>query len=188
MSEAFAYSRIPVADYLRAERTATVRHEYVDGEVFAMVGASRRHNTIVLNLVEALRPTTRERGCAVYAGDVKVRVEAANAFYYPDLVVICAAGDDDPYVVHAPSLIVEVLSESTEAIDRREKRLNYQRIPSLTDLVLVAQDARRIDHYRRGPGGWDHMVHTGGAAPLDGLGAAVTVDAVYAGSGTAQPM
>ena len=183
MSEAFAYSRIPVADYLRAERTADVRHEYVDGEVFAMVGASRRHNHIGGNLYIALRAAADPRGCAVYASDVKVRVEAANAFYYPDLVVTCAAGDDDPYVVHAPSIIVEILSDSTEAIDRREKRMNYQRLPSLTDLLLVAQDERRIDHYRRGPGGWDHVVHTGGAIPLESLGAALSLETVYAGSG-----
>lgn len=188
MPEAFAHPRISVADYLRTEAIAAVRHEYVDGEVFPVIGQSRRHNTIALNLYGVLRAAAGECGADVYALTVKVRVEAANAFYYPDLVVTCAAGDDDPYVVHAPSLIVEVLSESTEAIDRREKRLNYQRIPSLTDLVLVAQDVRRIDHYRRGPGGWDHVVHTGGAVPLDGLGAAVPVDAVYAGSGTAQPM
>jgi len=188
MSEAFAYARIPVAEYLRAELTADVRHEYVDGEVFPMIGQSRRHNTIALNLFGILHPITRERGIDIYVLAVKVRVEAANAFYYPDLVVTCAAGDDDPYVVHAPAVIVEVLSDSTEAIDRREKRLNYQRVPGLTDLLLVAQDERRIDHYRRGSGGWDHVVYTGGAVPLEGLGAALSLEAVYTGSGTAQPM
>jgi hypothetical protein len=118
-------------DYLAAERTAEVRHEYVDGEIFAMVGASRRHATIVGNLFVALRQAARARGCQAYANDVKVRVEAANAFYYPDLVATCAGGDDDSYVVKDPVLVVEVLSDSTEAIDRREKRTNYQKIRSL---------------------------------------------------------
>ena len=115
-------------DYLDAERTAEVRHEYVDGEIFAMAGASRRHATIVGNLFVALRQAARTRGCQAYANDVKVRVEAANAYHYPDLVATCAGGDGDPCVVKDPVLVVEVLSDSTEAIDRREKRTNYQKI------------------------------------------------------------
>ncbi|WP_255542283.1 Uma2 family endonuclease [Azospirillum sp. INR13] len=132
-------------DYLAAERTAEVRHEYVDGEIFAMVGASRRHATIVGNLFVALRQTARARGCQAYANDVKVRVEAANAFYYPDLVATFAGGDDDPHVVKDPVLVVEVLSDSTEAIDRREKRTNYQKIPSLREIVLVSQTERLVE-------------------------------------------
>ncbi|PWC52275.1 Uma2 family endonuclease [Azospirillum sp. TSA6c] len=166
-------------DYLAAERSAEVRHEYVDGEIFAMVGASRRHATIVGNLFVALRQAARARGCQAYANDVKVRVEAANAFYYPDLVATCADGDDDPYVVKDPVLVVEVLSDSTEAIDRREKRTNYQKIPSLREIVLVSQSERLVEVYRRDGAGWTVDVLRDGPVMLAALDLCLPLDAVY---------
>lgn len=165
-------------DYLAAERTAEGRHEYLDGETFAMVGASRRHAAIVGNLFVALRQAARARGCQVYANDVKVRVEAANAFYYPDLVATCA-GDDDPYVVTDPVLVVEVLSDSTEAIDRREKRTNYQKIPSLREIVLVSQTERLVEVYRRDGAGWTVDVLRDGLVMLAALDLSLPLDAVY---------
>lgn len=164
-------------DYLAAERVAEVRHEYLDGEVFAMVGASRRHATIVGNLFVALRQAAR--GCRAYANDVKVRVEAANAFYYPDLVATCAGGDDDPYVVKDPVLVVKVLSDSTEAIDRREKRTNYQKVPSLREIVLVSQNERLVEVYRR-DGGWPWSADMvcDGPVMLAALDLSVPLDAV----------
>ena len=167
-------------DYLTSERTADVRHEYVNGEVYAMVGGTRRHNAIALNLVSAVRACARRRGCETYAGDVKVRVETANAFYYPDLVVTCDSKDDDPYIVHAPSLIIEILSASTEAVDRREKRLHYQTIPSLREFLLVSQDERRIEVYRRTASGWICEIVTEGELVLDSVGVSVTLDDIFA--------
>lgn len=166
-------------DYLAAERTAEARHEYVDGEIFAMGGASRRHATIVGNLFVALRQAARARGCQAYANDVKVRVEAANAFYYPDLVATCAGGDDDPYVVKDPVLVVEVLSDSTEAIDRREKRTNYQKIPSLREIVLVSQTERLVEVYRRDGAGWTIDVVRDGPVMLASLDLTVPLESVY---------
>lgn len=166
-------------DYLSAERVAELRHEYVDGEIFAMVGASRRHATIVGNLFVAIRQAARARGCSAYTNDVKVRVEAANAYYYPDLVATCAPSDDDPYVVHAPALIVEVLSDSTEAIDRREKRANYQKIPSLREIVLVAQDDRRVEIYRRDGPHWVADIVTEGDLTLTALDLTLPLTALY---------
>lgn len=166
-------------DYLAAERGAEVRHEYVDGETFAMVGASRRHAAIVGNLFVALRQAARARGCQAYANDVKVRVEAANAFYYPDLLATCAGGDDDPYVVKDPVLIVEVLSDSTEAVDRREKRTNYQKIPSLREIVLVSQSERLVEVYRRDGAGWIVDMVREGPVMLASLDLAVPLEAVY---------
>ena len=167
-------------EYLTLERTADVRHEYVDGEVYAMVGASRRHSTITLNLAEAIRPAARRRGCEAYATDIKVRVETANAYYYPDLVVTCDTRDNDPYVVHSPSLIVEVLSPSTEAIDRREKRMHYQTIPSLREFLLVAQDERLIEVYRRTASGWICEIIREGELLLESVGITLSVDEIYA--------
>lgn len=164
-------------DYLAAERVAEVRHEYLDGEVFAMVGASRRHATIVGNLFVALRQAAR--GCQAYANDVKVRVEAANAFYYPDLVATCAGGDDAPYVVKDPVLVVEVLSDSTEAIDRREKRTNYQKIPSLREIVLVSQSERLVEVYRRDGGRWSADMVCDGPVMLAALDLTIPLEAMY---------
>lgn len=167
-------------EYLTLERTADVRHEYVNGEVYAMVGTSRRHNVTTQNLSGALRPSIRRRGCESYTENVKVRVEAANAFYYPDLVVTCNSKDDDPYVVHTPSLIVEVLSDSTESIDRREKRVHYQTIPSLREFVLIAQDRSHIEVYRRTASGWVHEIVTEGEMALESVGVTVALDDIYA--------
>lgn len=168
-------------DYLAAERTATVRHEYVDGEVFAMGGGSLRHNEITLNIVVALRAAARDRGCRTYSADVKVRVDAANAYYYPDVVVTCAPADGHKYVVNAPTLIVEVLSDSTEAVDRREKRANYQTIPSLQEFVLVSQNERLVEIYRRDGNCWIAESTTEGAVALNALGVTLALDEVYAG-------
>lgn len=167
-------------EYLTYERTSDLRHEYVDGEVYAMVGGSLRHNEIAGNIFAALRPAARERGCRAYMSDVKVRVEKANAFYYPDVVVTCDPPANDRYVVHAPSLVVEVLSDSTERTDRTEKRVNYQTIPSLREYVLVAQDERRVEVYRRRDGVWLHETVTEGAVTLETVGATLPLDAVYA--------
>lgn len=166
-------------DYLAAEKTAEVRHEYVDGEIFAMVGASRRHAGIVGNLFVALRQAARARGCSAYANDVKVRIEAANAYYYPDLVTTCHPGDDDPYVVQAPTLVVEVLSDSTEAVDRREKRVNYQTIPSLREIVLVSQNERRVEIYRRDGAHWVADIVTEGSLTLTSLDLTLSLETVY---------
>ncbi|MGA1856540.1 Uma2 family endonuclease [Azospirillum sp. 11R-A] len=165
-------------DYLATERSAEVRHEYVDGEIFAMVGASLNHARIVARLGYAIRQAALRRGCDAFTNDVKVRVEAANAYYYPDIVATCAA-DDDPYVVKDPVLVVEVLSDSTEAIDRREKRTNYQKIPSLREIVLVSQSERLVEIYRRDGSGWTVDVVRDGPVMLAALDLSLPLDAVY---------
>lgn len=179
MNKTFRKPWLSPQDYLAAERAAEIRHEYVDGEVFAMVGASRRHAGIVARFGLAIRQAALRRGCDAYLNDVKVRVEAANAYYYPDVVATCHPGDDDPYVVHAPTLVVEVLSDSTEAIDRREKRANYQKVPSLREIVLVAQNERRVEVYRREGVGWVVDVVTEGELSLASLDFTLSLDAVY---------
>lgn len=149
--------RLSEAEYLEGERLADVRHEYVAGEVFAMTGTSRKHNTIALNLAILLRNALRGRGCGVFMSDLKVRVAAQSSYYYPDVVVTCAASDladDHTEVLESPCLIVEVLSPSTAGIDRREKRFAYRQLDSLTDYLLVEQDTRRVELHRRTPEGW----------------------------------
>lgn len=143
---------ITVEEYLKGEKTSDARHEYVAGAVYAMVGASGLHNLIALTFATSLRLHLRGMSCHLFMSDMKVRVN--DAFYYPDLVVVCGAIDAGAYYQTAPTLIVEILSESTEARDRLEKRLAYQKIESLKEYVLVAQDKMRIEVYRRVEDGW----------------------------------
>ena len=135
---------LSIEGFLQAERTSEVRHEYAAGHIFAMAGASKRHNRISSNACVSLK--SHAGGCDVYIADVLVRID--QVLYYPDVMAVCVPSVD-PYVETNPCLIIEVLSDSTEAIDRREKLFNYQRIPHLDAYLLVAQNDRRVDVYRR---------------------------------------
>ncbi len=143
-------------EYLATERRAEFRSEFHRGEMFAMVGASRRHNRIVTNLVTALDNQLRARPCNVYSNDMRVRVTSTGLFTYPDVVVTCgkeAFADDEQDTLLDPLVIFEVLSDSTEAYDRGQKFEHYQNIDSLSTYVLVAQKATRIERYVRHEGG-----------------------------------
>ena len=150
-------------DYLRLEEGATERHEYVDGRLFARVGASDTHSLIVFNAVMALGGRTREAQCRLYAESMKLRV-SPGVFYYPDLMVICDPRDDEAYFKRRPCLILEVLSPSTERVDRGEKLFNYRQIETLEAYLLVHQDQARVEVYARAEDGkWSYEV-------LDGTG------------------
>lgn len=135
-------------EYLHQERKAEFRSEYYRGETFAMAGASANHNLIVLNAGATLREQLRKKPCRVYPSDLKLRIEATGLYTYPDLSVVCGepqlesdAGD----VLLNPVVIVEVLSESTEAYDRGKKFEHYRTIPTLRHYVLISQDRHSID-------------------------------------------
>jgi len=171
------------AEYLEGEKVARVRHEYVDGDVYAMVGGTKAHNLISLNLARILHGHLRKTPCRVFSSDVKVHVawDWRERFYYPDVVVGCEAGDTDPYVVEQPKLVVEVLSDSTERDDRSDKFYAYRRLTSLEEYVLVAQDMRRVEVYRRETG-WDLEVYeTEGDFNLRSVGLDLTLAEVYEG-------
>ncbi len=144
---------LSVSEYLEAEAKSEFRHEYVGGEVFAMAGASRKHNLIAGNIYSRLRSHLRGGGCDAFMSDMKVKLKSEikkkSIFYYPDVVVSCELQTQDQFVLNSPSLIVEVLSPSTEVIDKREKLQNYQTILSLQEYVLVAQDQVHMEIYRR---------------------------------------
>jgi len=154
------------AAYLSNEQTETVRHEYVDGEVFAMAGTSKRHGTLALNSAIALRQHLRGKPCGVWMADMKVRVAADSAYYYPDVVVTChpqdLAPDAQKDYVEAPTLLLEVLSDSTEPVDRREKLLSYRRLPSLHEYVLIDQNKPWVEVYRRTEQGWTQDIYEAG--------------------------
>ncbi len=141
-------------EYLQMEEQSNIKHEYVDGQILAMAGASDAHVTIALNLASSLRSHVRRSGCRVYISDMKARIESLNRFYYPDVMVTCDPDDQEtPTYKRFPTLIVEVLSESTEAFDRGDKFADYQEITSLREYVLISTKRKRVDCFRRGEQG-----------------------------------
>lgn len=140
------------AAYLAWEATQPDRNEFIAGEVFAMVGVRQSHNVATGNLYNMLRRELKGSPCRVFIESVKTRVEAADCFFYPDVVVTCDARDrQTPDYVSRPVLVVEVLSESTAAYDRGAKFAAYRKLESLRDYVLVDVEAQRIEVFRRNP-------------------------------------
>ena len=154
------FERISVDDYLLGEQQTDIKHEYLDGQVVAMGGASRAHGLLVMSLSALLLPAARQKHCQLFAADMKLRLDhdGASYFYYPDLVLSCDPADRDPLFVRTPCLLVEVLSPSTERIDTREKLLAYRLLPSLREYLLLRQDTLHAELYqRRDDGGWTHQ-------------------------------
>ena len=141
-----------IEDFMVWEAEQAERHEYLNGEVFAMTGARDAHNTIALNVASQLRAALRGSPCRAFIADMKLRVDAADAVFYPDLMVTCDPRDRGPEADTAkrhPSLLVEVLSDSTAAYDRGRKFERYRLIESLREVLLIEQDRRHIDLFRR---------------------------------------
>lgn len=152
-----AQPRYTAEHYLALERQAKHRSEYINGYIFAMAGASRQHNLIAGNVFGELRTQLRGRPCEAYINDMRVKVSVTGLYTYPDVAALCG----EPYFedTHVdtllnPSVIVEVLSDSTEAYDRGEKFAHYRRLESLRDYVLIAQDKVRVEHYARQGDQW----------------------------------
>jgi Uma2 family endonuclease len=150
---------ISMKDYLAGEVNAKLRHEYVAGRVFAMAGGTIRHNRICSRSFLALEPLARQQGCENYIAEVKLRV--ADAVYYPDVMVVCDKSDTDPMVKSAPCLLIEVLSESTARVDRNEKWQAYQHIQTLQNYLMIEQNLRRIELFRRVGLTWQHESYVG---------------------------
>jgi Uma2 family endonuclease len=142
-------------DYLAWEPTQLDRHEYLDGEVFAMAGAEDRHVTTAGNCYMALRQLLSGSPCRTYMSDMRLHVAAANSYFYPDVLVSCSALDlASPLVKTEPKLLIEVLSPSTAAYDRGLKFSHYRSLPSLQEYVLIDLDTRNTDVYRKGADGF----------------------------------
>ena len=139
-------------DYLAWERQQETRNEYVNGEIHAMTGASRKHNVINGNLFAALHTQMRGKLCEVYSNDMRVKVNETGMYTYPDIVAACGKPEFEDAQIDTllnPVLIVEVLSDSTEGYDRGAKFLHYRTLSSLQDYLLVAQHECRVEHYAR---------------------------------------
>ena len=172
-------------EYLAAEREAEYKSEYYDGQIYAMPGGARWHSLIGGNVFAELRAVLKGR-CEVHGSDIRLRVSSTNAYTYPDVTVICGKpeftgrGED---VLLNPTLIIEVLSKSTEHYDRRAKFLHYQTIQSLREYVLVSQYQRRVDLCTRlNDKDWriESIDHTLGRVHLSSVGVELTFDQIYA--------
>jgi|KBSSwiStaDraftv2_1062776.scaffolds.fasta_scaffold221957_2 Uma2 family endonuclease len=152
MTSAKPSPRLTEIEYLNLERTLESRNEFFDGEVFARSGGTPLHSQIAASLIQVIGRRLRGGSCVVYTSDLRLKIEATGLLTYPDLSVVCgpiqfAAGTDDTVV--NPAVIVEVLSDSTEAYDRGKKFENYRQMPSLREYLLVSQKEPRIEHFVR---------------------------------------
>lgn len=144
-------------EYLEFEREAEFKHEFIDGEIIAMAGASREHNLIGVNVSGELRSRLKGKNCEIYANDMRVRMRK-NRYGYPDVVVVCDEpqfADDEFDVLLNPLIVVEILSKSTRFRDKTEKLITYQKMETLRECLLIEQDERRIEHYiKKTPNQW----------------------------------
>lgn len=168
-------------EYLAFERRSEGRHEFVAGFVYAMSGTSKRHNRIVARLLMRALAAEGGSGCRAYAESVALSL--GDRVYYPDLMVTCGPPSADAYLEYNPSILVEVLSESTYHVDRREKLIAYRAIESLKTYLIVAQDERYVQHHwRDADGHWHYdVLLEQGEVPLPSLGIAITLDDIYDG-------
>ncbi len=176
--------RLTPKEYLRAEARSEIRHEFVRGQLFNMVGGTDTHNLISLNIAAGLREHLRGQPCRVFIADMKVRVATTDVFYYPDVFVTCDSRDRDPYFKERPSIIVEVLSETTEGTDRREKFLAYELLESLQEYVLVQQSRPEVEVFRRKSrdSAWTKSVHTGTEdVTFESVNVSLTLSQIYEG-------
>lgn len=172
-------------EYLAREGASATKHEYARGEIFAMAGTTTAHNDVVGNLAAALRAHLRGGPCRVRSESVKLRVEAANAFFYPDLFVTCDERDrGDPLVQRHAKLVIEVLSSSTAEYDRGQKFADYRLLPSLREYVTIDSRAQQAVVYRRNDDGiWEfHPAQAGLAITLETVALTLELDAIYEGT------
>lgn len=179
-----AAARMSHGDYLAAEAVSDTRHEYLRGEVFAVGGGTPEHGALAAASTAALGNALRGRRCRVFNCDVRVRIRETGLTTYPDVSVVCGhleRDDEDQNAVVNPVLIIEVLSDSTEAYDRGEKAAHYRQLSSLKEYVLVAQHEPRIEVLRRNDAGhWElYEAVAGQRVELSALGCVLEVDELY---------
>jgi Uma2 family endonuclease len=181
-----ARQRFSFEDYVELEDTSDIKHEFLDGEVWAMAGGSPEHAAVAANMVRLLGQALLDRRCRVFSSDLRIRVSATGLATYPDASVICDRVELDPedrkgHTALNPTFLVEVLSPRTEAYDRGEKLANYQLIPSLREVMLVAHDDRRVDLWRRTQSGWTQVtLRAEDPVELESLpGVRMTIDEIY---------
>ncbi len=178
--------RLTEREFLDWESSREDRHEFVDGEIVAMSGGTAQHDIVTVNILTSLATRLRGRPCVVYSSNLKVKSERLGDYFYPDVTVVCGPQRFDsvePNALVNPTLLIEVLSPTTERYDRGRKLVRYRTIDSLAEHLLVSQNPQQIDRYVRLPDGtWRHTLHEkeGGPVPLESIGVTLTFEEVYA--------
>ena len=184
MSSIAARTYLTPEEYIAAERKATLKSEYLSGEIVAMFGASVAHNLITVNTVTQLYNQLVEGRCRVFTGDMRVGIGAGVSYFYPDVSVVCDEPrfeDDVLDILTNPQVIVEVLSDSTENYDRGEKFERYRQLESLQEYILILQDQVRVEHYLRQGEQWllSEFSTLENVLPLISIGAELSLNQIY---------
>lgn len=168
---------ISEAEYLQGEMISDVKHELIDGEAYAMAGASRNHNLLVSNTVRIFGNHLQDGPCATFSSDLKIK--AAANFFYPDVMVVCADENGDEYYTEKPTIIVEVLSKATRRMDKSTKLSAYKALPSLQEYVLIEQDFVDVEILRRSTHWLSEHYFLGDSLTLESIDLTVTVSDLY---------
>ena len=180
-----AEKRLPTGeDYLAWEREADFKSEYLRGQIYAMSGASVEHNTISMNLSSEIHAQLKGRPCRAFVSDMKVQIDTADAYFYPDISGLCGElefHDDKRDTYRNPQLVIEILSDSTESYDRGKKFLHYQMLPSLKEFVIVSQKTAVVEVYRKDGDRWIYQLSRGSGAVLrlESVGCEVPFEEIY---------
>jgi Uma2 family endonuclease len=177
MALKLAYNNISETDYLAGELISQIKHEYIEGEVYAMAGASRNHERIAINLLTQLIPYLRNRPCEPFSSDMKVK--AAGNFFYPDISIVCNDEQGDDYYTEAPIILVEVLSKSTRRLDKTIKLQAYKTLKTLQEYVLIEQDYIEIEICRRSANWFPARYYLGDEITFESIGLTLSVAEIY---------
>lgn len=184
MSAVLTQTHYTAEEYLTLERSAPYKSEFHDGQIYAMTGASRKHNLITVNIARELSIQLKKRPCEAYINDMRVKSAEARNYYYPDIAVVCGAPQFEDAQVDTllnPTLLIEVLSPSTEAYDRGGKFAHYRKIPSLREYLLVTQDQPGIERYMRQGDFWilSEAIGLEASMPLESIDCILSLSEVY---------
>ncbi|MBF0226845.1 MAG: Uma2 family endonuclease [Desulfobacterales bacterium] len=172
-------------EYLDIERESQIKHEYHEGEIFSMAGASETHNLIVTNIVRELGNQLRKKDCYIYANDMKLQIKDTSKFVYPDVIVVCGERkffDDSRDVLLEANLIIEVLSDSTEAYDRGKKFSSYRQIKSFKEYLLISQHEKQIEKFLKHDNGYwkfSEIIDSQEDIILESIDCKLNIDDVY---------
>jgi len=172
-----AHAYIGEQEYLQGELIAELRHEYMDGQVFAMAGTSRNHNLLVSNCVQRIANHLQASPCMTFSSEIKVK--AGRCFFYPDVMVVCDDEQGDDYYTDKPALIIEVLSKSTRRLDKTTKLATYKTLPSLLEYVLIEQDHVEVELFRRSQNWFAEHFFLGDSISFESIGLSTGVAELY---------
>lgn len=164
-------------DYLQGELISEVKHEYIDGSVYAMAGASKNHQRIAGNIFGELRSLLKNTSCEPFSSDIKVKV--GQAFFYPDVMVVCEDNSDNDYYAETPVIIVEVLSKSTRRMDETTKKIAYQAIPTLKEYVIIEQEIVDVEVCRKTDNWVSSHYFMGDEVTFESVGLSLPVEDIY---------